>query len=311
MTDRYGLDQLSFSDLLDFLLTLHEEGVIRERDVGGLPLRRGDIDITLTWLEKTAYRSGFGDVVADGWQGLMKTFGEDMVKKWTQIIKGRQGAWDPRISGLGTNEFAQLVYPRGPNAESGGSGLYTLNQPIDAVRTHAERMGWTKEQIDRAFGSPLKVNVGRLTTSSESWLALFNSLGICNRHVNNRFYHISIISELYSAATGVELSPQQLMKYADRVWNLFKMINVRQGFSRENDQPPDMWFEPIRTHDGKDIFMMDYYKTKRLTREDLDHWLNDYYDERGWDIEKGIPTKEKLTELGLKDLIPDLKKVKI
>lgn len=308
VTDRLGIDQLGFSDLLDFIFTLHEQGTIGRSDVGGLPLKRGDIDVVLTWLEKTANREGFGNVIADSWQGLMNAFGEDLIKNSTAVIKGREGIWEPRISGLGTNEFAQLTYPRGPNAESGGSGLYALNQPIETVRRHAERMGMSKEAIDRSFDSPLKINIGRFVTSSEHWLALFNSLGICNRHVNNRFYHIDIIAELYSAATGIDLSPQELIKYSERVWNLFKMINVREGFSKKDDEPPEVWFQPMVTHEGKDLYMMDYYKTRRLTREDVEQWLRDYYNERDWNIETGIPTREKLVELGLEEMIPDLQK---
>lgn len=305
-TDRYGVDQLGFSDLLDFIFTLYEEGSINESDVGGLPLKRGDIDAILTWLEKTAYREGFGNTIADAWQGLMNVLGEDLIKKRTSVIKGREGIWDPRISGLGTNEFAQLTYPRGPNAESGGSGLYTLNQPVEMVRRHAERMGMSKEALDRCCDSPLKINIGRFVTSSEHWLALFNSLGICNRHVNNRFYNIDIVSELCSAATGINLTPQVLIKYAERTWNLFKMINVREGFSRKDDEPPEVWFRPIRTHGGKELYTTDYYKMKRLTQKDVMQWLNDYYDERGWDIEKGIPTEKKLLELELEEMVQDL-----
>jgi hypothetical protein len=47
---------LEFSDLLDFIFPLCEEGIVTESDAGGSPLRRGDIDLILIWLEKTAYR---------------------------------------------------------------------------------------------------------------------------------------------------------------------------------------------------------------------------------------------------------------
>jgi aldehyde:ferredoxin oxidoreductase len=309
LMDRYGLEQFSFSDIVDFIITWYEGGAITQEDVGGLPLNRG-FDTALTWIEKTTFRQGFGDAVADGWDGVLNRLG-NKVKAPPQLIKKREGVWDPRISGLGTNDFAQLVYPRGPNAESGGSGLYTLNQPVDAVVRHSQRMGWTKEQTDRALDPKLKINIGRLVTSSESWLAIFNSLGICNRHVNNRFYAINICSELFSAATGFECDPQKLMEKADRVWNIFKMINVREGFSRKDDEPPYGWFMPIKTYDGKEKFMMDYYHTKILTKEDVDQWLSDYYDERGWDKETGIPTEAKLKALGLEDTIPDLKMAKL
>ncbi len=309
LMDRYGLDQLSFSELLDFLITMYERGIITREDVGGFPLNR-DMDTVITWAEKVTYRKGFGDAVADGWQGIVARLGKG-IERETCTIKGRDGIWDPRVSGLGTNEFAQLVYPRGPNAESGGSALYVLNQPIEQVRRHGERMGMSKEAIERTLDSPLKVNIGRLTRSSEDWLAIFNSLGICNRHVNNRFYHIDICSELYSAATGFEMSSQELMRHADRVWNLFKMVNIREGFSRKDDEPPDKWFEPMKTFDGKEAPLMDYYRSKVLTREDVERWLDDYYSERGWDVQRGIPTKEKLTDLGLAELIPDLEKAGI
>ncbi|MCD6486276.1 MAG: hypothetical protein J7K35_02985 [Syntrophobacterales bacterium] len=304
VTDRYGIDNLGISDLLDFVFSLYEDGTITESDVGGLPLKRGDIDVVLTWLDKTANRDGFGNEMADGWEGMKRAFGEDLITKTSSIIKGREGVWEPRISGLGTNEFAQLVYPRGPNAECGGSGLYTLGQALDTVAHHAGRMGMSQEAIERSLDSPLKINIGRFVTSSEHWLALFNSLGICNRHVNNRFYSIGIISELYSAATGIERSPEELMLDSERVWNVFKMINVREGFSRTDDEPPETWFEPMVDHKGKEHHMMDYYRTKKLSREDVDQWLIDYYDERGWNPETGIPTEEKLVELGLEEILP-------
>jgi aldehyde:ferredoxin oxidoreductase len=108
------------------------------------------------------------------------------------------------------------------------------------------------------------------------------------------------------SATGIDLSPQELMNHSERVWNLFKMINVREGFSRKDDEPPAVWFQPMVTFDGKELYMMDYYRTKKLSREDVAQWLNDYYDERGWDSETGIPTKEKLNQLKLEDMVPDL-----
>jgi len=307
MTDRYGIDNLGSSDLIDFLYTLHEEGTLTESEVGGLSLKRGDIDGVLALLEKMAYREGFGNEMADGWEGMKRVFGEEFINKKTSIIKGREGVWEPRISGLGTNEFAQLVYPRGPNAECGGSGLYTLGQPLDTVARHAGRMGMSQEAIERSLDSPLKINIGRFVTSSEHWLALFNSLGLCNRHVNNRFYSIGVVSELYSAATGIELNPQELIKHSERVWNVFKMVNVREGFSRSDDEPPDTWFEPMVDYKGDEHYMMDYYRTKKLNREDVDQWLTDYYDERGWNAETGIPTEDKLVQLGLEEFVPDIK----
>ena len=48
--------------------------------------------------------------------------------------------------------------------------------------------------------------------------------------------------------------------------------------------------------------MMDYFKNAIITKEDTDRMLDDYYDERGWDKEKGEPTPEKIKDLGLEGL---------
>jgi aldehyde:ferredoxin oxidoreductase len=58
---------------------------------------------------------------------------------------------------------------------------------------------------------------------------------------------------------------------------------------------------PILTPDRREA-LTDYYHIRELSREDILLLLNDYYEERGWDIEKGVPKKEKLIELSLQDL---------
>jgi len=76
---------------------------------------------------------------------------------------------------------------------------------------------------------------------------------------------------------------------------------VREGFSRADDRFPEVWLKPLETPDGVQN-LTDYYGKHVITAEDLKRLLDDYYDERGWDIEKGIPTREKLADLGLEQI---------
>jgi len=71
------------------------------------------------------------------------------------------------------------------------------------------------------------------------------------------------------------------------------------------DEPPSVWFKPLPTPEGERV-MKDYYMMKRLTRDDLHRLLDDYYDERGWSIETGIPTRETLRRLELEECVKDL-----
>lgn len=55
------------------------------------------------------------------------------------------------------------------------------------------------------------------------------------------------------------------------------------------------------------IYPLEIERSKRrITPEDTEKMLSDYYEEHGWDVGKGIPTKEKLFELGLEEAVADI-----
>jgi aldehyde:ferredoxin oxidoreductase len=115
------------------------------------------------------------------------------------------------------------------------------------------------------------------------------------------------LAGLYSAATGIEMDAYELKRSAERAWNVLKALNVREGLSRRDDKFPPKWLEPLKRGDEV-VPMKDFLGIKVLTPDDLEKMLDDYYDERDWDIVTGIPTREKLIEIGLDDIADDLAK---
>ena len=83
------------------------------------------------------------------------------------------------------------------------------------------------------------------------------------------------------------------------------VLKIREGFNRDDDQIPPLYLQnteiPMKAFEG-DRYLTDWFG-KRLSKKDLEEMMNDYYEERGWDSESGIPSKQKLLELGLDDLI--------
>ena len=73
----------------------------------------------------------------------------------------------------------------------------------------------------------------------------------------------------------------------------------------EDYDPPLLWLEhtekPIQV-DAGDYYAIDWFG-RRVTKNDIYRWLDDYYAERGWDIKRRVPTREKLRELGLEEFI--------
>ncbi|MDP2952396.1 MAG: aldehyde ferredoxin oxidoreductase C-terminal domain-containing protein, partial [Chloroflexota bacterium] len=292
--NRLGLCRVSFGALLSWLVRLHGEGIITVEDTGGL-VPKEDLETALKLMEMVAFRKGFGDILAEGLVGAAEGIGRGSLD-YLEHVKGQGMVWDPREKGLGTMEFEEMVNPRGAHVASGGSPSYAAGRPLEDFVRHSERMGATPEAVKRIVG-PTSFNPGRLTRYSEDWFSLFNCLGLCNRAHVNRFYSAKLVAELFTAVTGMEVGPGDLMKAAERAWTLGKMLNVRAGFGRKDDRPPEVWFQPLKGPGGE-RHLTDYYGAP-LSRADVERLLDDYYDERGWDKKSGTPTRDKLEELGL------------
>ena len=102
---------------------------------------------------------------------------------------------------------------------------------------------------------------------------------------------LELVSDLFTAATGLPMASEELLRCGERVYNVEKLFNVREGFGRESDYPPRRFFEEALP-DGPG-------KGARLNREDYDRLLDEYYEARGWDKKTGEPTQEKLASLEL------------
>jgi aldehyde:ferredoxin oxidoreductase len=175
-------------------------------------------------------------------------------------------------------------------------------------RTWLEDRGVPVEVLKRIFPRPGYFNIARLCPYAEDWVAFMNSVGMgCLRGRVDDFFRGSDWPEAYSAVTGFETSLADLREAMRRNYNLYKAINVRLGYSRKDDVFPERWFEPLKTTDRGTMVLCDYFGTP-LSKEDCEKLLDDYYDERGWDMETGIPTEKTLIKTGLEDVAKDLRK---
>jgi len=101
---------------------------------------------------------------------------------------------------------------------------------------------------------------------------------------------LETFAEMLSAVTGTEYTAEDINLVGERIYNLTRLFNLREGFTRKDDD--------VAYRCREDPLPDEPVKGRRLTREDLDYMLDDYYQIRGWD-EQGVPTPKKLKELGL------------
>jgi aldehyde:ferredoxin oxidoreductase len=295
-----GMDFYTTTRIIDFVTKMYEIGRLNKEDTGGLELGR-DYETYHKLYQMTILREGLGDVLADGWYGLKKAYGLDPQEYWyAGICKGMDFIYDARPSNYHPLMMSFFTRPR---PHHGGSHTRTnsRNKSLAEIREQVDAWGLAQDTVDRIFTSAPyagQFNVGRYTKHMEDMMRVKNSLGLCAIYAYQGLIFGHDLARLHNAATGEQVSAGELIRRGERVSNLAKLVNVREGFGREDDRVPEVWFRPMDSPEGR-IEMHDYFNTKVITHEDVEKMLDDYYDERGWDVRSGTPTRAKLKELGL------------
>jgi len=321
MVNDYGLDMYTMRGMLRFLVRLYERGVITGKDTGGLVLKFGDFDSYVQLLNKIVNREDIGEVAAEGWYPLAQRIGVDasadfedgwsIVKGVSLIADARNSGFSP-VWGLGPMVTGMVRHRHGATYWAPGDDIHRDTyfpegrRSLNDLKRDMVRIGATEEELERMF-TENDFNAGIMEKVTEDGHMVCDLLGVCEAsHVlGHPMQDLPRLSELYSLATGIELSPAELKKKGEKIFNLVKVLNVREGFTREDDAVPSIWLQNVErpvildrsTIKGKS-YLHDYFR-RRISRDDVHKMFDDYYEERGWDIERGVPTKEKLVELGL------------
>lgn len=296
LVNEYGLDALSAGGAISFAMECFEKGIITSRDADGLDLSWGNYEAILKLIELIAFRKGIGNILAEGSRAAAEIIGKGS-QKYAMQVKGLDiPSGDPRAG------------------KAFGLAYATSDRGADHLRglpTYFERLAKEEEAI-KMFGSPDAVKhhewkgKGKAVKWHEELCAIPDMLGICkiaSCNASRLEYLIAKVidggSKLYSAATGIILSSDELVMVAERVINLGRAYNVREGITRKDDTYPDRILkEPMPEGPAKGEVL------------ELDPMLDEYYEARGWNKSTGIPTREKLLELGLEDVAEELKRCK-
>lgn len=305
MANRLGIDCLTFSAVLDFCVDLYEKSIINKADTEGVELKRG-FETTARLLEMTAKVEGFGKVLGMGWLGVIQRLGRG-AEKYAYHIKGTEPDFDARVS-LGVEALGAVTNPRGAHDMPVGGLTIAKGRNPDFFKKVMARRGFTDKDIERIIVAP-GFDLGRLLAHYENWATVLNCLGICFRMQSSRLYDLPTCADIYSAATGIDKKPEELLKAAERAYNIYRAANAREGFGRKDDRFPKRWLEPLKHPDKeKETVLKDYFGVALVSAQDVEVMLDRYYQEKGWDMKTGVPSRSKLMELGL-DYVAEVLKV--
>jgi aldehyde:ferredoxin oxidoreductase len=294
LENRYGLDSTSLGSTVGFAIELYKKGIITKKDTDGMELDWGS-ETTRALMEKIVRREGIGDILADGTRAASEKFGID-AKRYAGHVKGLEMTLGVRVR-LSTENFGEFTNPRGGHLERSPSLTFVPRKP-KVFPPFCAGIGVPEDRLEMVCDGPEGFNVSRLTKWVEDYNTVLASMGMCHRTPVTQQFNLQIITDLFRAATGIDMSPDELREAGERIWNLQRAFNERERAAREEDMPPwRVLNEPIKV--GENEF-------SGIGEDGANKLLDEYYEERGWNIKEGRLSREKLEELGLADVASDL-----
>jgi aldehyde:ferredoxin oxidoreductase len=271
LCDLLGLDSISMGVTLAFVAECLERGLLAPADVGG-PFGWGDHAGMIRLVEQTARREGFGARLAEGSWRLARAIGGE-AERLAYAVKGLEL---PAHSARALKGMS-IGYA---TATRGGSHHDTRPTP----------------QYAQGFDRRSTEDKPAFAARSQHFTAVDDSLVMC-RFTSERGFGLfvnDVYAGLVSAVTGWRMDVAELERVGERIVNLERLFNVREGVRRRDDVLPwRVMHEPIP--DGPSAGM-------HCPPDELARMLDAYYALRGWDAD-GVPTPERLVDLGL-DAVP-------
>ncbi|MFQ6015521.1 MAG: aldehyde ferredoxin oxidoreductase family protein [Anaerolineae bacterium] len=270
LCDDLGIDTISTGNIIAFTMECYERGIIGDEETGGLALRFGDETAYFRLMEMIARREGIGDILAEGVRQAARHF--------------RKGA--ERIA-MHSKGLEQSGYET-----RGGIGQVLGYAVVDRGADHNRIWSMGFFTGNRRYSPGGKAEMVKRIQCNRSAPDLMGQCRFVSYYVDFDDY-----ATLITAATGRPSTGQDIRRTAERVFNLTRVFNIREGYTRADDHvPPRVFEEPVP--DGPAA-------GHRVDRAEFEALLDEFYALSGWDRD-GVPTQATLLALDLPDVAADL-----
>ncbi|MEJ2716389.1 MAG: aldehyde ferredoxin oxidoreductase family protein [Deltaproteobacteria bacterium] len=278
LCNEYGLDTISTGSTIAFAMECFEKGILTPEETEGLEIRFGQADVVVELIHKIAKREGIGNLLAEGTRRMAEKLGRGS-EDFAMNVKGLElPAYDCRATKIT------------------GLGFATANRGGDHITAYVQ--GPTFIDIpflivpESTIEDPMIENPkeAKVVKDLEDALTVFDAIGAC------KFMGMALMAEdvipVIEHATGWDFDENEFRQAGERIFNLSRAFNVREGCSRADDTlPKRLLDEPLPDGPAQGLTV------------DLEPLLDAYYESRGWDKQTGVPTVAKLRELSLGDIV--------
>ena len=294
LCNEYSLDTFDTGHVIAFAMECFEKGLLTKADTGGIDLRFGNREGFLAMVDQIATRSGLGDLLAEGLVHAAETIGRGS-DEFANHIKGM--ALDTDIRGMPGWGLGYIVSSIGADHLRGATSF-----TIAASRTMSQEQ--SRRLIGKEIDPSSYEDAPWAVWYEEKGDAVQDSLGLCkfisSPHGGPDLIYYKEYSELLYLVSGIEIPEEEFDLIGERIINVERAFNAREGFGRKDDTVPPRMREPARGGYNKGTF---------YSQEMLDVMLDGYYRLHKWDVKTGIPTPERLRELDLPVLADQIARI--
>jgi aldehyde:ferredoxin oxidoreductase len=276
--DRYGLDEISAGLAIAFAMECYQRKIITSKDIDGMELEWGNDEAVMELLGQMARGEGLGKILGQGTQHAARKLGGGSEKFALQVKNLEISTVDPR------------VFP------GWALGYAVASRGADHMRAFStwEFGGSSEDDLMKITGSPTTgersdtANKGRGVAFSEDMRAVTDCLQMCKTFSARKIGMPETFVGLLNAVTGRGWTEAQLLQIGERINNLERLFNLRNGMKPTDDTlPARVLEEPLSDGASKGMVV------------DLEPLLDEYYHARDWSRDTGYPSPEKLNQLGL------------
>jgi len=297
LCNRLGMDVISTSSVVAFIIELFEKGLIKKSDIGFEP-GFGDFQSISRLISMIGRREGIGELFSEGIHGSKQHFkGSESfaceIKGLEMPVRDPRGRFDTWMLGY-------LINTRG------GDHL-RIRTPVDDLRDFErsydeEPLSLSPQELDRV-DMPQSVrenvlsvhgrrtNIPKMAKYSEELVVLLNSMGLCIRPPVLRTIGPSLMAEAFNALYDCHVDEDSLLAIAERTINLQHLFNLEKGQTFNEYCFPERFYREKVDYGGG--------KREPLDREKVANLVKEYFHERGWDDEGNV-RKETLERLGIR-----------
>jgi len=271
LCNRFGLDTISTGVTIGLACELTERGLLNSEDTDGIDIRFGNTEMLPVLIGKIARREGIGDRLAAGAAALAEECGVPELSATVNRLEIPMH--DPRaFAGMAVT---YALSPRGACHMQGD--MYS----VDTGQVAIDELGITPG--DRFDTTAEK---GRVAARKMIWRSITNSLTLCNFQNPG----LPLILNALNAATGWDMTAEELMEAGQRILTLKRLVNTARGVPMDASRLPEMLTRALG--DGGTLGNV----------PDLDAMLAGAHDELGWESTTGRPSQATLSALGLGDV---------